>query len=64
MKIGSKGFIHGAIIGVLYILILGIISFLVEQGSISLPLFTIRLVMALVIGALAGMIGMVLGSSN
>lgn len=60
MKIGSRGFLHGALIGGLYIVVLGIIAFLVEQGEVSLRGFLVKLVMALVIGALSGMIGMVL----
>jgi putative membrane protein (TIGR04086 family) len=64
MKIGSKGFIHGALIGALYIIILAMIAFLIEQGKVTLSGFLIRLVMALVIGAFAGMIGMVLKNKD
>jgi putative membrane protein (TIGR04086 family) len=62
MKIGMKGFIHGAAIGALYILILGLVAFLVDKGQVTLSGFLTRLVMGVVIGALSGMIGMVLNN--
>lgn len=61
MKIGRRGLVHGAAIGALYVCTLGIIAFLIEKGEVTFQSFLIKLVMATVIGALAGMIGMVLG---
>jgi putative membrane protein (TIGR04086 family) len=62
-KIGSKGLIHGIILGVIYILILGLIAVLAENGGINTSSFIIMLVMAMVIGGISGIIGSILSKS-
>jgi putative membrane protein (TIGR04086 family) len=59
-KIGVKGFLHGAVIGVLYIVVLAIIAFLVEKGQVNILSYVVMLVMSIVVGMLSGMIGMIL----
>lgn len=59
-RIGSKGFLHGAIIGILYVVVLAIIAILAERGQISIISYTIMLIMSIIVGALSGMIGMIL----
>lgn len=64
IKIESKGFLHGAAIGVIYILIVLIIAILTEQGEINLTAFITMFTMAAIVGALSGMIGSVLLSKE
>lgn len=60
-KIGSKGLIHGMAIGVIYIALLGVIALLAENGDINLISYIIMFAMAVIIGGLSGMIGVMLG---
>lgn len=62
-KIGSRGLVHGILIGIIYITILGIIAFLAEKGDINMMSYIIMFTMSVVIGALSGMIGVMLGKS-
>lgn len=59
-KIGHKGYIHGALLGAIYILILFIVAVLAERGQVNLKTYLIMFVMAIIIGGLSGMIGIVL----
>lgn len=57
MKVESKGWLHGAITGLLYMVILLLLSLLFKTG-ISIGKFIIfRVLMGFVVGALAGIIG-------
>jgi putative membrane protein (TIGR04086 family) len=62
-KIGSRGLIHGIFLGMLYIIILGIIALLAENGAINFVSYLIMLVMSMVIGAFSGIIGSMLRKS-
>lgn len=64
LKIGRRGYLHGAVIGALYTIIILLIAFLIEQGDVTMKGFLIRFIMSIVIGALSGMIGMVMGSRD
>jgi putative membrane protein (TIGR04086 family) len=59
-KIGVKGFLHGAVIGVLYIVVLAVIAFLAEKGQVNMLSYLIMLIMSIIVGMLSGMIGMIL----
>lgn len=59
-KIGVKGFLHGAVIGVLYIVVLAIVAFLVEKGQVNILSYLVMLCMSIIVGMLSGMIGMIL----
>lgn len=63
-KIGSRGFIHGALIGMIYTVIIAVIAILAERGQLNMRAYLIMLIMSLVIGALAGMIGIVLNNKD
>lgn len=62
-RIGSKGIIHGMVIGFIYMALLGLIAFLAEQGDLNVMSFLIMFIMALTVGALSGAIGVLLGKS-
>ena len=64
VKVGHRGYIHGAASGAIYVFILFIIAYLAERGQISLRSYFIMLLMALVIGSLSGMIGMIIGNKS
>lgn len=64
LKIGSKGFMHGAFIGGIYIIIMAVIALLSEKGNLNMRAYIIMFVMSLVIGSLAGMIGIVIGNKD
>lgn len=59
-KIGSKGYLHGAAVGAFYVVIMLLIGLLAEKGHVVLKSYLIMFIMSLVIGALAGMIGITL----
>lgn len=63
-KIGKRGFIHGAVIGVLYMVILAVIAILAEKGQLNVRTYTITFIMSLVIGSFSGMIGVTLSSKE
>lgn len=60
MKMGSKGYLHGAVLGCIYSVILGVIGMLTEAGKINMQTFVVTLVMSIVVGMLSGMIGMMI----
>ncbi|MEF9953119.1 MAG: TIGR04086 family membrane protein [Clostridium sp.] len=60
MKIGSKGFLHGAVLGGLYTLLVGVVGMLTESGQVNMYSFIVTLVMSLIVGMLSGMIGVTL----
>lgn len=62
-KIGSKGIIHGIVIGMVYIALLGLIALLSEKGNVNVTSYIIMFTMSTIIGALSGMIGVSLGKS-
>lgn len=62
-KIGSKGVFHGMFAGTIYISLLGVIALLTEKADINFMSYIIMFTMALIIGALSGMIGNILGKS-
>ena len=56
-KNGEKGWLAGLLVGILYYLLLGIVSSL-AQGSLELGLFDLyRFIFAVAIGFLSGMLG-------
>jgi putative membrane protein (TIGR04086 family) len=59
-RVGSRGFVHGAVIGVLYIVVLAVIAILAERGQVNVISYIIMLVMAIIVGTLSGMIGMIM----
>jgi putative membrane protein (TIGR04086 family) len=59
-RIGYRGFLHGALIGVFYIAVLAIIAVLAERGQVNVSSYLIMLIMAIVVGMLSGMIGIIL----
>lgn len=64
LRIGKRGFLHGALIGVIFILIMMLVAYLTEKGAISIRNYMVLFLMSIVIGALAGMIGMVIKGSD
>lgn len=62
-RIGSRGLVHGILIGMIYTGILGIIAVLAEKGDINTMSYLIMLTMSVIIGALSGVIGNVLGKN-
>ena len=60
LKIGSKGYLHGAILGCIYTIIVGTLGMLTEAGKINTHTFIVTLIMSIVVGMLSGMIGMAL----
>lgn len=62
-KIGNKGFIHGALIGILYIAVIFLISLITGGINVSGLSILIKFVMALIVGALSGMIGIVISGN-
>lgn len=64
VKAGYKGYLHGAVSGAIYMIILFVIASLAKSGMISFKSYFTMFIMALVIGALSGMIGMIIGNKN
>lgn len=62
-QIASKGYLHGAICGMIYIVLVDLIGVLYSNGHSSVTSYVIMGVMALVIGALSGMIGMMINNN-
>lgn len=60
-KIKSKGYLHGGIIGLLYMIVVAMISLFVQKGNIHYKGLIIMMIMSLVIGIFSGMIGILLG---
>ncbi|SEF92726.1 putative membrane protein, TIGR04086 family [Caloramator fervidus] len=60
LKIGKRGFLHGAIIGALFILVMFLAAYLVDKGTVNFRSYIILFITSLIIGVLSGMIGMVL----
>ncbi|KMT21266.1 TIGR04086 family membrane protein [Clostridium cylindrosporum] len=60
IKIGSRGYLHGAVLGGLYTIIIGIIGLLTEAGKVNMQTFLVTFIMSVVVGMLSGMIGMML----
>jgi putative membrane protein (TIGR04086 family) len=63
-KIGRKGYLHGALIGAIYLIIVAIIAFLAEKGKLDMGGYLVAFIMSLVIGALSGMIGIVISNRD
>lgn len=64
VKRGQKGYLHGACTGAIYMIILFLIAYLADRGQVSIKSSCIMFAMSVVVGALSGMIGMVLGNKN
>lgn len=62
-KIGSRGLIHGILIGMIYTALLGIIALLAEKGDINTMSYVVMLSMSIVIGGLSGIIGSMLNKN-
>lgn len=60
MKIGTKGYLHGAILGAIYTAFLGIIGVLTESGSVNIQTFLVTFIMSLLVGMFSGMIGVII----
>jgi putative membrane protein (TIGR04086 family) len=63
-RIGEKGVLHGIILGIIYICILGIVGLLSETGEINYISYAIMLSMGIVIGGMAGALGINIGKSQ
>ncbi|MBZ4662503.1 MAG: family rane protein [Caloramator sp.] len=59
-KIKTKGYLHGGIIGILYMVVVGMVSLFVQKGNIHFKGLVIMLIMSLVIGIFSGLIGIIL----
>lgn len=57
VKIGEKGWLNGAIIGLLYFLILFLLNCLLVESSGANSFSYLKLVISIVIGMIGGMIG-------
>lgn len=64
LKIGKKGYFHGALIGLIYIIILALVAFLAEKGQLNIRSYLTLVIMSIIVGALSGMIGIVLSSRD
>jgi putative membrane protein (TIGR04086 family) len=56
-RIGSRGLIHGALVGGVYVLLLMCIGFVGESGELSMVSYCIMFIAGILVGALAGVIG-------
>ena len=63
-RIGAKGVLHGILLGIIYICILGIVGLLSETGEINYISYAIMLSMGIVIGGMAGALGINIGKSQ
>lgn len=63
-KIGSKGYLHGGVIGAAYMILLTIIATLAEKGQLNFKAYFVSFIMSIIIGALAGMIGIVISNKD
>ena len=63
-RIGTRGILHGIILGVIYICILGVVGLLSETGEINYISYGIMLSMGIVIGGMAGVLGINIGKSQ
>jgi putative membrane protein (TIGR04086 family) len=63
-KIGWKGYLHGGVIGAVYMILLTIIATLAEKGQLNLKAYFVSFLAAIVIGALSGMIGIIIGNKD
>lgn len=63
-KIGLKGYLHGGVIGAIYMILVTIIATLAEKGQLNLKAYFVSFIMSIVIGALSGMIGIVIGNKD
>ena len=64
LKVTARGFMHGSFAGAIYMMILLLIAFLAEKGQVNMKSSIIMFVMAIVIGALSGMIGMMMNNKG
>ena len=62
-KIGRKGFMHGALIGICYIAIIFLISLITQKTKTDGLTVLIKFIMSLIVGALSGMIGIVINGN-
>lgn len=62
LRIGNRGFLHGAAIGAIYIFIIALIAFLAGQGQINMREYIIKFFMSIIVGSLAGIIGIIIGN--
>lgn len=60
MKIGTKGYIHGAILGAIYTILLGTIGMLTDSGNINMKVFIITFIMSVIVGMFSGIIGIMI----
>ncbi len=61
--IGSKGFLHGAASGLLYMVLLGALMLLYDGSGVNFRSYAIMLVASIIIGAFSGIIGVVLNNN-
>ena len=62
-RIGSKGFLHGAALGLLYMAVLGALMLLYDGSGVNFRSYGIMLGTSVVIGAFSGIIGVVLNNN-
>lgn len=63
-KIASRGYLHGAVIGALYMILITIIATLAEKGQLNFKAYFVSFLMSIIIGALSGMIGIIIGNKD
>lgn len=57
LKVDSKGWLNGAITGLIYMVVLFLISLLFKTGTVIEKGTIVRIFMGFIVGGLAGMIG-------
>lgn len=62
-RIGSKGYLHGAASGFLYMALLGALMLLYDGARVNFRSYVIMLVTSIIIGAFSGIIGVVLNNN-
>lgn len=61
--VGSRGYIHGAVSGLLYMALLGALMLLYDGANVNFRSYAIMLVASIIIGAFSGIIGIVLNNN-
>lgn len=56
-RMGSKGFIHGMVIGLLFIVTLMLIALIASRGELRIITYGIMLLTGIIVGGLSGIIG-------
>lgn len=63
-KIGKKGYLHGALIALIYSIIMFLAALLSDKGAVNIRTYIVIFIASVIIGALSGMIGMILKGND